>query len=182
MPGWQRFTKTSTTSPAAKARLSSADRSSAVKRLAKSEAATLRGMMRAGDKIIEGGRPKLAKLDAEEQQRSLNIDPNAYRTRFPFVRVESPHGGWRRRVPGWTDCRFVLPETTLKGLRALTIQLAHQQQNSTWASERCSYPRTKNFYVVWALNQLFEQLGFGEFCVPEQNPAGRRVRRFVAKS
>src|SRR5262249_42726260 len=105
---------------------------------------------------------------------------NAYRTRFPFDRVESPHGAAKRRVPGWTDCRFILPKVTLEGLRALTIKLAHEQQNSDWPAERGRYARTKNFYVVWALNQLFEKLGIGEFCVPEQPAKRRRVRRFVS--
>jgi hypothetical protein len=191
MPERQPFTKAGAAeqmSAAVKTQRSSVDRV-ALKRLVKSQATSPQGMMRIGDKIIEEGRSQTAGFQTNRiegvtyaEQRCLTIDPNAYSTRFPFDRVENPHGARKRRLPGWTDCRFILPRVTLEGLRVLTIQLAREQENSNWAAERCRYPRTKNFYIVWALNQLFEQLGFGEFCVPEQNPAGRRVRRFVAKS
>jgi hypothetical protein len=141
-------------------------------------------MMRLTDKIIAQGLPQLEanklKRCGLAEERCVSIDPNAYRTRFPFNRVESPHDARKRRLPGWTDCRFILPEVTLAGLRALTIKLAHEQQNSDWPGERRRYARTKNFYIVWALNLLFERLGFQEFCVEEQKPTGRRVRRFVA--
>jgi hypothetical protein len=189
MPGWQSFTKAEAVElmpVAAKARLSSVNQYD-LKRLAKSEAKTPRGMMRAGDKIIKEGQSPAVELKINKteglgsaEEPRLIIDHNAYRTRVPFHRVESPHGARKRRLPGWTDCRFILPKVTLEGLRALTIQLAHEQQNSDWPSERRRYARTKNFYIVWALNLLFERLGFQEFCVEEQKPTDRRVRRFVA--
>ena len=143
--------------------------------------------MRLAHKIIEEGPSQVSKVEAKKtkgpsyaEQCCKVVDPNAYRTRFPFNRVESPHDARKRRPTGWTDCRFILPKVTLEGLRALTIKLAHEQQNSDWPAERGRYARTKNFYVVWALNLLFEHLGFQEFCAQEQKPASRRVRRFVA--
>ena len=162
--------------------------STAVKCLTKSEAKTPRGIMRLAERIIEEGLPQpSAKTEVKSapglsrtEQLGLAIDPNAYRTRYPFSRVRNPREEPKRRPAGWTDCRFILPQLTLDGLRALTIQLAHDQQNSDWPGERGRYAKTKNYYVVWALNELFKRLGFGDFCVQEQKPHKRRVRRFVA--
>jgi hypothetical protein len=168
---------------AAKARLCSVDQYG-LQRLTKSEAKTPQGMMRCGEKIIEEGLHRLeankTKRCGHRGERCVTIDPNWSRTQFPFTRVESPHGGWKRRLPGWTDCRLILPKLLLEGLRALTIELAHQQQNSDWPGERRRYPATKNYHVAAALNAYLRQLGFEQFCVEEQKPIGRRVRRFVA--
>jgi hypothetical protein len=187
----QLFTKTVRTEPSpltAKVPLSSVANQHGLKRLTKSEAKTPEGVMRLAHKIIQEDLPETAKLKTSKtegpsyaEQRCRSIDPNTYRTRTPFHRVESPHGGYKRRPAGWTDCRLILPAATLEGLRALTIELAHEQQNSDWPQERGRYPRTKNYYVVWALNELFKKLGFSGFCVEEQRPIERRhVRRFVA--
>ena len=157
------------------------------KRFAKSEAETPQGMMRLADKVIADGLPQPPEVESKRvkeasyaEQRCRTIDPNAYRRRLPFNRVETPHEAPKRRPPGWTDCRFILPQLVLEGLRALSIELAHQQQNSDWPGERCRYPRTKNFHVTAALNDYLRRLGFGQFCVEEQKPVRRRVRRFVA--
>jgi hypothetical protein len=146
-------------------------------------------MMKLADRVIEEGLPQPPKLDTQKteglayaEQRCHSVDPNNYRWRVPFNRLETPHEARKRRPPGWTDCRFILPKLVLEGLRALSIELAHQQQNSDWPQERCRYPRTKNFHLTAALNDYLKKLGYEQFCVEEQKPARRRVRRFVAPS
>jgi hypothetical protein len=88
-----------------------------------------------------------------------------------------------RRKPGWTDCSFVLPRVSLEGLRLLAITRAADERQLA-ASEplgyRRRYPKTKNFFVVDALNHLFEENGMPEFCVQEAEPVHGRVTRFVA--
>ena len=144
-------------------------------------------MLRLAEQIIAEALPQPALSQASKAQgassreeRGRSIDPNAYRTRAPFNRVRSPREAPKRLGAGWTGCRIFLPKLLLEGLRALTIELAHQQQNSDWPAERCRYPATKNYHVAAALNAYLRQLGFEQFCVEEQKPARRRVRRFVA--
>jgi hypothetical protein len=43
---------------------------------------------------------------------------------------------------------------------------------------RRRYPVTRSYYVVAALNHLFEEFGMPEFCVEEKETG--RTRRFVA--
>ena len=143
-------------------------------------------MVRLAKRIIEETLPQPAQIQHQkaqgptyQEQRCCSIDPNSYRTRAPFNRVRSPREAPKRLREGSTDARFILPKVTLEGLRALTIELAHQQQNSDWPGERCRYPATKNFHLTAALNDYFKKLGFQEFCVPEEQPTGHRVRRFV---
>jgi hypothetical protein len=45
---------------------------------------------------------------------------------------------------------------------------------------RRRYQKTKNFYVIDALNAYFKRLGLEEFCVLQEEVAPRRVHRFVA--
>jgi hypothetical protein len=141
-------------------------------------------MMRLAGKIIEDGLPqpspeiKKTKEPKCSERRGVTIDPNAYRA--PFNRVRSPREVRNRRAEGWMARWFVLPKTTLEGLRTVAIQLAEAQQHSDWPGERRRYPRTVNYFVTAALNDFFKKLGFEQFCVPEQKPTGRRVRRFVA--
>jgi len=156
-----------------------------LKRLRKSQAKTPEGMMRVGEKIIEGNLPQAA-VDRIERprrpkyvdQRCVTIDPNAYRA--PFNRVRSPREERKRRPAGWTTCELILPKVVVDGLRTIAVTLAQEQQHSDWPAERCRYPRTKNFHVTAALNDYFRRLGFEQFCVEEQKPVGCRVRRFVA--
>jgi hypothetical protein len=189
-PGWQLFTKAACAASAkpiltaTKRSLNSSNDPYGLKRLEKSRAKTPQGMMRLADKIIEEGLPRL-KLEAERPkepkyalQRCQTVDPNAYRA--PFNRVRSPREERNRRPAGWTDCRFILPKVTLEGLRTIAITLAQEEQHSGWPREHLRYPKTKNYHMVEALNDYFRALGFPEFCVEEQRPAGRRVRRFVA--
>jgi hypothetical protein len=188
MPGWQAFTKSDSAESApkaAKARKASVDQYG-LARLAKSEAKTPQGMMRLGERIIEkplpepvDSQPEKAQGLTYQEQRCHSIDPNSYRTRLPFTRVRGPREAPKRLPTGSTDARFILPRVTLEGLRALTIELAHQQQNSDWPGERCRYPATKNYHLTAALNDYFKKLGFEQFCLEELRPTGRRVRRFV---
>jgi hypothetical protein len=88
-----------------------------------------------------------------------------------------------RRKPGWTDCQFVLPRVTLEGLSHLAKTMADRERaerSSQPRGFRRRYPKTKNFYVIEALNYLFEQNGLPEFRVQEAQPVPGRVHRFVA--
>jgi hypothetical protein len=88
-----------------------------------------------------------------------------------------------RRNPGWTDCNFVLPRVSPEGLRLLAIASAAGERQLVAGEPlgyRRRYPKTKNFFVVQALNQLFEENGMPQFCVQEAEPVPGRVRRFVA--
>src|SRR5262249_26184358 len=113
----QLFTKAVSAKPilaTPKASLTTANDYYGLKRLAKSEAETPQGIMRLADKIIEDSLPQPAKLDSKkkegltyaERRRCNSVDPDAYRWRVPFNRVETPHEARKRRPPGWTDCRF----------------------------------------------------------------------------
>ena len=100
-----------------------------------------------------------------------------------MARQRSPREMKNRRKPGWTGCNFVLPRVSLEGLRLLAITCAsgeRQLATSETLGYRRRYPRTKSFFVVQALNHLFEENGMPEFCVQEAVPAPGRVRRFVA--
>jgi hypothetical protein len=118
-------------------------------------------MMRLAEQIIAEALPPSAEPQAskaqglrDREERGRSIDPNAYRTRLPFNRVRSPREAPKRLRSGWTDCRLILPKLLLEGLRVLTIELAHQQQNSEWPGERRRYPATKNYHVAAALNAI----------------------------
>ena len=158
-----------------------------LKRLKKCQAKTPEGMMRFGNKIIEDGLPRLGpeikkpKGPKYSEQRCVTIDPNAYRA--PFSRSRSPRETRNRRPEGWTARWFVLPRTTVEGLKIMAIQFAEAQQHSDWAGERLRYPRSVNYFVVAAVNDFFRKLGYPQFCVPEKEPVeGCRVRRFAAPS
>jgi hypothetical protein len=189
MPGWQAFTKSDPAKPApvvAKARKASSD-PYGLERLAKSEAKTPRGMTQLAERIIEEGLPQPPALlpdnkaqgPSHAKQRCREIDPNAYRSRFPFDRVRSPREAKKRLREGWTDCKLVLPKLMLEGLRLMTVELACQQQNSDWPQERGRYPKTKNYHVAAALNAYLKKWGYEQFCLQERETTGRRVRRFV---
>jgi len=140
--------------------------------------------MRAANKILDEGtaRPISSKVENGPRyvdQRCKAIDPNFRRA--PFSRVRSPREARNRRAEGWTNCQFALPRLTLEGLRTIAIIFAQEQQRSEWGEEARSYPKTRNYYVVAALNDFFRKVGFEEFCVEEEEkPHAHRVRRFVA--
>jgi hypothetical protein len=164
------------------------DDPSGLKRLERSNAQTPKGFRRSANMITREvieipltrkqqaeQRAQLSKLDRKE------IDRNSYRA--PVIRRRSPGEMKNRRKPGWTDCSFVLPRVSLEGLRLLAItRAANDRQFAT--SEPLGYrrrhPKTKNFFVLRALNQLFEENGMPEFCVQQAEPVPRRVTRFVA--
>ena len=135
------------------------------------------------------GEPTRAELRAERAQirneqpklTKQQIDRNVYRR--PAVRERCPRDMPKRRAPGWATANFVLPRKTIEGLTFLTKSLANRER--TLRSEephgfRRRYPETKNFYVIEALNCLFEKYEMPEFCVQEANPKAGRVRRFIA--
>jgi hypothetical protein len=120
---------------------------------------------------IRSQRPK---LDAKE------IDKNSYRA--PVIRQRSPREMRNRRKPGWTDCNFVLPRVTLEGLSFLARSMADRERTDRPSKRyglRRRYPKTKNYFVVKALNYLFREYGLSQFCVEEAKPTPGRVRRFV---
>jgi hypothetical protein len=91
----------------------------------------------------------------------------------------------KTRAPGWVAANFVLPRKTIEGLTFLTKSLANRER--TLRSEephgfQRRYPKTKNYFVVKALNYLFQEYGLAQFCVEEAKPLPRRVRRFVVVS
>jgi hypothetical protein len=121
---------------------------------------------------INARRPK---LDRRE------IDKNSYRA--PVNRQRSPREMKNRRKPGWTTCEFCLPRASLEGLRFLASAMAEkqdQERSCVPLGHRRLYPRTRNFYVLEALNRLFTEYDLPEFVVPESQPLSGRVRRFVA--
>ena len=107
------------------------------------------------------------------------IDLNAYRQ--PVVRQRAPQETKSRRRPGWTDIRIVLPSLTSEGLSALAKTMAdkdHAERSSEPLGFRRRYPKTRSYYVIAALNLLFEEFGMPEFRV-EEKVIGH-TRRFVA--
>jgi hypothetical protein len=173
---------------AAKATLASCGDPDGLLRLKRSNAQTPRGFKRLANAIIRDaiGIPLTLKQQAEIRVRRPKLDPkeidkNSYRA--PAMRQRSPREMKNRRKPGWIDCNFVLPRVSLEGLRVLAITSAVGERQLA-ASEpfgyRRRYPKTKNFFVVQALNRLFEENGMQEFCVQEGEPMPGRVSRFVA--
>jgi hypothetical protein len=154
-----------------------------LKRLKKCRAKTPEGMMRAASEILNEGMPQPVSSNVEKgsryvDQRCKTIDPNFRHA--PFNRVRSPREARKRREEGWTNCQFALPRQTLEGLRTIAIMFAQEQQHSEWGKEARSYPKTRNYYVIAALNDYFRKIGFEQFCVEEGKPQTHRVRRFVA--
>jgi hypothetical protein len=117
------------------------------------------------DADLYGPKPK-EKGEPYAQQRGRTINPNFQRA--PIERVRSPRQAQKRRLEGWSDCRFILPKTTLEGLKQVAIVLAEQGQHSPWPKERRRYPRTKSHLVGEALDNFFRQLGFEQFCVQKE--------------
>jgi hypothetical protein len=175
------------TSMAAKAVPATSNDPNGLLRLQRSHAQTPRGLKRLANAITRDaiGIPLTRKQRAEmrAQQPKLDakdIDKNSYRA--PMNRQRSAREMKNRRKPGWTDCKFVLPRVSLEGLRLLAITMAAEARQLS-ANEplgyRRRYPKTKNFFVVLALNHLFEENDMPEFCVQEVEPMPGRVRRFV---
>jgi hypothetical protein len=112
-----------------------------------------------------------------KEMRCVTVDPNWRQA--PVARVRSPRESQKRRPQGWTDCRFILPRQILEGLRLMATTMAAEQRSSAWPRERSRYPRTLNYFMTLAANDLLRTMGYAEFCVEETEPPGG-IRRFVA--
>jgi hypothetical protein len=128
-------------------------------------------------------------IDAEDPEptRALEareIDRNAYRQ--PAARERCPRESRSRRRPGWVVAHFVVPRSILEGLSLLArgaAQREHAERHNAPYGRRRRYPRTRNFYVVEALNALLDNYDLGQFCVVEEDEESspRRVRRFSVR-
>ena len=86
----------------------------------------------------------------------------------------------KRRSPGWAAVNFVLPRKTILGLALLTKSMANREQaerSSELHGFRRRYPKTKNYWVVTAVNDLLQEHGLSQFCVEEVEPLPGRVRK-----
>jgi hypothetical protein len=193
-PGMQRLTAATSAKPAgamlktAKAPSTSSNDPYGLRRFEQSRAKTRKGFKRLANAITRDaiGVPLTRKQRDEQRAQEPKLDPkeidkNSYRA--PVVRQRSPREMKNRRRPGWTDCNFVLPRVSLEGLRLLSMTRAAGARESATSEHlgyRRRYPKTKNFFVVQALNHLFAESGMPEFCVQEAEPVPGRVRRFIA--
>lgn len=173
---------------APKATLVSSNDPDGLLRLERSHAQSRKGLKRLANAITRDaiGIPLTRKRRAEIRAQRPKLDPkdidkNAYRA--PAIRQRSPREMRNRRKPGWTTCEFCLPRASLEGLRFLASAMAekqHQERSCAPLGHRRLYPRTRNFYVLEALNGLFTEYDLPKFVVPESKPLSGRVRRFVA--
>ena len=70
----------------------------------------------------------------------------------------------------------------MEGLTLLTKGMADRERAERLSEPhgfRRQYPKTKNYFMVKALNYSFQEYGLSQFCVEEADPAPGRVRRFV---
>jgi hypothetical protein len=157
-------------------------------RLERSRAQTPKDLKRLSNAIIRDaiGRPLTRAQRAEQRPPKLEekeIDKNCYRA--PLVRERSPRDMSKRRAAGWAKVQFVLPGRTIEGLKLLAKGEAIREQAMRSRQPRGfrrRYPKTKNFYVVKALNRLFQEHGLSQFCVEEAKPVPGRVPRFVVST
>jgi hypothetical protein len=190
-PGMQGFMAAKRAEPAramlkaAKATSGSSNAPSGLRRFERSRAQTPTGFKRLANAIARDaiGVPQTRKQQAEQKPPKLDpkeIDKNSYRA--PAPRQRSPRDMSRRRTPGWVAVSFVLPRRTIEGLTLLTKGIANRERSERSSEPngfRRRYPKTKNYFVVTALNYLFQQHGLSQFCVGEATPVRSRVRRFV---
>jgi len=169
----------------------SARRARVIQALERSRAQTPAGLERAFNRAMrEFGfqEPTRDQLRAERkalrtQQPKLTpqqVDKNAYCQ--PVVRERCPRDMPARRPAGWTAIHFVLPRRTIEGLTLLTKYMAAREQaerSEVLHGFRRRYPKTKNYFVVQALNCLLEEHGLSQFCVEEAEQKSGRVRRFA---
>jgi hypothetical protein len=173
---------------ATKSTLASSNDPDGMLRLNRSHAQTQKGFRRLANAIARDAIviPQTRKQRAEQRAQRPKLDPreidkNSYRA--PVTRERSPREMKNRRNPRWTDCSFVLARLTLEGLGFLAKSMADKERFERLDEPRGfrrRYPKTKNFYVVEALNQLFKRYGVPEFCVQEAESAPGRVKRFAA--
>jgi len=176
-PGWENLDQTER-----------ARRARAIQAMERSRAQTPAGFARAFNRAMrELGlqEPTRAELRAERAHirneppmlTPERVDQNAYR----HPQVRSPRDMPGRRAPGWLAIHFVLPRRTIEGLTFLARSMADKERaerlEQPYGYKR-KYPRTKNYFVVKALNYLLEEHGLPQFCVEEAEPTPGRVRRF----
>ena len=116
----------------------------------------------------------------EPKLKPEEVDRNAYR--HPAVRTRAPRDMPKRRAPGWAAANFVLPRRIIEGLTLLTKSMADRERaerSSEPYGFRRRYPKTRNYFVTKALNDLLQEHGLGQFCVSEGDPVPGRVRRFA---
>ncbi len=168
-----------------------ARRARAIQAMERSRAQTPAGFARAFNRAMrELGlqEPTRTELRAERahirnEQPKLTpeqVDRNAYR--HPVVRERAPRDMPGRRRPGWAAINFVLPLRTIEGLTLLTKSMAARERAERSDEPygfRRRYPKTRNYFVVQALNYLLEEHGLSQFCVEETEPEPGRVRRFA---
>jgi hypothetical protein len=131
----------------------------------------------------ESTRAQKRALKAEIRQPRLaaeEVDKNAFR--HPQNRVRCPRDIPARRRRGWVEVSFILPGRLVEGLGLLVRSLADEQHAKRLQQphgQRRKYPRTKNFFVIEALNELLKKHGLSQFRVLEQPVQNGRVRRFT---
>jgi hypothetical protein len=114
------------------------------------------------------GEPTRAELRVERAQirneqpklAPQQIDRNAYR--HPAVHERCPRNMPKRRTPGWAATNFVLPRKTIEGLILLTKSMANREQAQHSEEPygfRRRYPKTRNYWVVTAMNYLLKEHG-----------------------
>jgi len=172
---------------ATKSTLASSNDPDGMLRLNRSHAQTQKGFRRLANAIARDaiGIPLTRKERAEQRAQRPKLDPkeidkNSYRT--PVTRERSPREMPRRRSPGWVAVSFVLPRPTIEGLTLPTKGVAERERAECRSEPygfRRRYPKTKNYFVIKALNYLFQEAGLAQFCVEEAKPVRGRVRRFV---
>jgi hypothetical protein len=179
-PGWENL------DPAERAR-----RARAIQAMERSRAQTPAGFARAFNRAMrELGlqeptrtEQRQKRKETRDRQRTLQpqeVDRNAYR--HAAVRERCPRDMPARRPPGWAAINFVLPRRTLEGLTLLTKSMAAREQAERLEEPygfRRQYPKTKNYFVIQALNCLLQEHGLSQFCVEEAEPVPDRVRRFA---
>jgi hypothetical protein len=70
----------------------------------------------------------------------------------------------------------------IEGLTLLTKSMANREQaerSSELHGVRRRYSKTKNYWIVAAVNYLLQEHGLSQFCVQEAERGHRQVRRFV---
>ena len=170
---------------AAKATPASSNDPSGLLRLERSRAKTQKGFKRLANAITRDaiGIPQTRKQIAEQRPPKLDpkeINKNSYSSRVP--RERSPRDMPRRRSPGWVAINFALPRRTIEGLTFLTKGMAERERVERTSEPhgfRRRYPKTKNYFVVKALNYLLQEHGLSQFCVEEVELEPGRVRRFA---
>jgi hypothetical protein len=107
----------------------------------------------------------------DRQLDPKEIDKNSYHA--PVARERSPRDMPQDGPRGWVAVKFVRPRLTIEGLTLLTKGTAERERAERLSEAygfRRRYPKTKNYFVIKALNYLFQEAGLAQFCVEEAKP------------